>query len=130
VRPVHVSRNDECVLSLRPAHRRLVTDSVRLLRRHLARFERLTNLISQHILMMLKSVPVQIFPFRQKKLSVASLRISFIRTHKFAAIRLFSVFRVVGSFFKALCNGFTFVVVQGDESSGCHGFLHKNRAQA
>jgi len=121
VRPVHVSRYDECMLSLRPAHRRLVTDSVRLFRRHLARFERLANLISQHILPVLKSVPVQILPFHQKKLSVASLLIAFIRTHKLAAIRLFSVFGVVGSFFKAPDYGFAFVVVQGYASGGCHG---------
>ena len=49
VRLVRVGGNEKGVLALCPAHRRFIADAVGLLRRDLPGFERLADLIAQHI---------------------------------------------------------------------------------
>ena len=46
---VRVSGNEKGILALCPAHRRFIADAVGLLRRDLPGFERLADLIAQHI---------------------------------------------------------------------------------
>ena len=46
---VYMGTDEELILALCPAHRRFIADAVGLLRRDLPGFERLADLIAQHI---------------------------------------------------------------------------------
>lgn len=85
--PIDVRRDYESVVPFGPAHCGFVADLIGLFRCDFAGFERLANLISQHISFELESVLVQIFSFRQKKLPVASLLVASVGSYEFFVIR-------------------------------------------
>ncbi len=101
VRPVNVRGNYKSVVALRPSHRRFVSDPVCFLRRYLAGFEGLPDLVSDDIPLILKAVNVQIFSFGKKKLLVAALRIAFVGADVFAVLGLFLILRIVGPVLQA-----------------------------
>ena len=83
---VDVSGNNKSVFAFRPSHRCFIANLICFLRCDFSGLKRLAYLIGYDIVLLLSAGGVLILPFGKKKFFIGSLRITLIRTDKFAII--------------------------------------------
>ena len=105
---VCVGGNEKGVFALCPAHCRFIADAVRLLRRDLPGFERLADLIAQHIRVppLLPACGSLVLGLAQKELSIGGHVVAAVGRDQFTALGLVRVLPVVKPLFQGLCDGF------------------------
>ena len=117
---VCVSCYQKSVFSFGEAHSQLVANPIGFLRCDFTRFERLTNLVSNHIILLPSAGDMEILPLSQKKFLVCRHRITFIASDQFAFFRLFRILCIISPVTQTLCNGFPFVDMQCNQSCCRH----------
>ena len=101
VLPVRVRRNDKSVLAFREPHGKLITDLVGFLGGDLSGFERLPNLIGDHITFLSAPSHQFVLPLGQHKFFVCGQRAALIATDQLSPVRLVRILRVVRAAFQA-----------------------------
>ena len=102
---VRVSGNEKGILALCPAHRRFIADAVGLLRRDLPGFERLADLIAQHIRIppLLPARDGLVLCLCQQELGVGCAVVALIGGNELPALGFLRVLSVVETVFTTLC---------------------------
>jgi hypothetical protein len=93
---VDVGTADESAIAFRKSVSKLIAYSIRFRRVNLAGLERLTQMITDNVVLALVA-PSQhrVLPLREKKLRVNRQRVTLIRRKPFAAVGLFGIFDVI-----------------------------------
>ena len=77
-------------------------------------FKDFTGADKVYIVLLLSAGGVLILPFGKKKFFIGSLRITLIRTDKFAIIGFLCILRVIGTVSQTLSNRFAFVHMESN----------------
>ena len=101
---VRVRRNDKSVLAFREPHGKLITDLVGFLGGDLSGFERLPNLIGDHITFLSAPSHQFVLPLGQHKFFIYSQGAAFITAYKLPLLRFIQVLCIVGAAFQASRN--------------------------
>ncbi len=117
---VNMSANDKGVFAFEKPRRKLVADAVRLLRRHLAWFERLTNLVRDDVAFVRAPGQGFVLPLGKQKLRIDCAWVTFVCGDKLAVIRFVGIFRVVDTVLQGLREGLTLADVERDDTSGSY----------
>ena len=117
---VCVSCYQKSVFSFGEPQPQFIANPVGFLRCNLTRFEGLTNLIGNHIILLPPAGDVEILSLSQKKFLVSRHGITFISAHQFAFFRLSRILSIISPVAQALCNGFPFVDMQCNQSCCRH----------
>ena len=88
---VHMCTNNEGVFAFEKARRKIIADLICLFRRDFAGFERLANLICDHIVHFVLSCKILVLPFRKSKLCINSSIVTGIARNQFAIISLIQI---------------------------------------
>ena len=123
VSSIGVCSHDERVVAFRKTHAQLIADPVCFFRCDLARFERLADLIGNNIVLWALPGDVNILPLLKKKLFISCHRIAGIAGNEFAFFCLLRILCIIRSLTEAVSYGFSFSLMQGDQSCCCHLFL-------
>lgn len=121
MRPVRMGSNDENMLSLRKALPRIISHTVRLLRRYLSGAERLANLVSNHIILLMPPGYMLVLPFTQQKFLIYRHGITLISSYPFSLLGLFRIGCIIRSLLQALCQSLALVNVQCHQPGSCYG---------
>ena len=108
---VNVGRHNEGVFTLRPTHGSFIAYLIGFLRCDLTGLEGLTDLIGDHIVVLLSAGDVLILPLGQHKFLVSGFGVAFVGADEFTIIRLFCVLGIVRAVGKTLGDGLAFVDV-------------------
>lgn len=124
--------NEKGVLALRPAHGCFITHPVCLLRGDLSGFERLPDLIAQHIgiLPLLPARDGLIFRLAQRELGVGGYVVALVGRNQFAALGLVRVFTVFKPILQRLRDSFSladFVLFEIGRCRRQPSFLYEKR---
>ena len=119
---VCVRGDEKGVLTLCPTHGEVVTDGVCLLRRDLARLERLSYLIAQHILipLLFPTCDGFVLRFREQKLRIGGFMVAHERRDQFASLSLVGIFPIIKTILERGRNSFAPADMMGDEACGRH----------
>ena len=120
MRPVRVRCDDECVLALGETKCKFPPQCIRVFRRDLAGFERLADLIGNHIMPGFAACDLLILPFGQKEFLIDSHRITHIAGDQFAFFCFLRITRIICPVTKTLRNCFSLIHMQWDQSCRCH----------
>ena len=110
--PVGVGRNDKSVLAFREPHGKLITDLVGFLGGDLSGFERLPNLIGDHITFLPAPGHQFILAFGEHKFFIHGQGTAFVTADQFALLCLVWVLGVIRAAFQTGRNRLAFVFVQ------------------
>ena len=118
-----MGRNDKSILAFCKPHGKFITDLVGFFSGDLSGFERLPNLIGNHIIFLPAPGHQFILAFGEHKFFIDCQGAAFITADQFALLCLVWVLDVIRAAFQAGRNGLSFVFVQCDQSSCCQ-FCH------
>lgn len=121
--PVRVGCNDKRILAFGETHCQLITHLVGFFGGDLAGFERLPDLIGNHVTFLSAPSDKFILPFGQHKFFIHRQRTAFVTADQFALLCLVRVLGVIRAAFQAGRNGFPLVFVQCNQSC-CSQFDH------
>lgn len=121
--PIHMSCNDKSVFSFCESHSSFIPDLICFFRCDLSRFERLADLIGDHLMLLPPTGDLLILTLGQHKLLVHGHRVTLIAGDQFTLFGLFRILCIIRSVAQTLGNGFSLVHMQGNESCCCHGHL-------
>ena len=99
---------------------KFVADAVRLLRRNLAGAKGLAHLIGDHIAVLPAAGQLKILAFGKRKFCICGLRVAGIGADQLALLGLIRIFAVIQSVGQALPDGFSLVLMHGDNACCCH----------
>ena len=127
---VDMGCNNESMVSLRPAHCRLVAHLICFFRGYFSGLKGLAYLIGDDIILLLSAGDVLILPFGKNKFFISSLGITLIGADKFAVIGFCSILRVVGAVSQTLSDRLAFVYMERNQSccSHSHHILSKRKS--
>ena len=120
---IRVRCHDKSILSLGKPKGQLMPQSVCFLRCDFSRFERLADLIGDHLMLLPPTGDLLILTLGQHKLLVHGHRVTLIAGDQFTLFGLFRILCIIRSVAQTLGNGFSLVHMQGNESCCCHGHL-------
>ncbi len=120
---VGMGRNDKGILAFCKPHGKLITDLVGFFGGDLSGFERLPNLVGDHITFLPAPGHQFILAFGEHKFFIDRQGTAFVTADQFALLRLIRVLCVIRAAFQAGRNGFSLVFVQCNQS-GCCQFYH------
>ena len=123
VLPVRVGSNDKSVLAFREPHGKLITDLVGFFGGDFSGFERLPNLICDHITFLPAPSHQFILAFGDHKFFIHGQGTAFVTADQLALLSFVRVLGVICSAFQAGRNGFSLVFVQCNQSC-CSQFDH------
>ena len=121
MRPVRMGSNDESMLSFGKSLCRLISHTVRLLRRYLSGAERLANLVSNHIILLMPRGYMLVLPFAQQKFLIYRHGITLIGSYQFSLLGLFRIGCIIRSLLQTLRQSLTLVNVQCHQLGSCYG---------
>ena len=121
--PVRVGCNDKRILAFGETHCQLITHLVGFFGGDLAGFERLPDLIGNHVTFLSAPSDKFILPFGQHKFFIHRQGTAFVTADQFALLCLVRVLGVIRAAFQAGRNGFPLVFVQCNQSC-CSQFDH------
>ena len=129
VLPVRVRRNDKSVLAFREPHGKLITDLVGFLGGDLSGFERLPNLIGDHITFLSAPSHQFVLPLGQHKFFVCGQGTAFVTADQLSPVRFVRILRIVRAAFQTGRNRLAFVFVQRNQPCcrQCHHPLTKKK---
>ena len=116
---VCVGGNDKRILTLGKPHGKLITDLVGFLGSDLAGFERLPDLIGNHVTFLSAPSDKFILPFGQHEFFIHRQRTALIAADQLSLIRFVRILRIVRAAFQAGRNRLALVFVQRDQP--CRG---------
>lgn len=120
MRPIRMGCYDKCMTSFYKTHCQFIADLIRFLRRDLSRLERLSDLIGNHILLLLSSGNMKILSFCKKEFFVCRPRISLIGADIFSVFCFSAVLSIFQSVCKTLRYRLSFVDAQWNQTGHCH----------
>lgn len=121
--PVGMGRNDKGILAFCKPHSKLITDLVGFLGSDFSGFERLPNLVGNHIIFLSAPGHQFILAFGEHKFFIDRQGTAFVTADQFALLCLVGVLRIIRAAFQAGRNGFSLVFVQCNQSCCCQ-FYH------
>ena len=121
--PVRVGCNDKRILAFGETHCQLITHLVGFFGGDLAGFERLPDLIGNHVTFLSAPSDKFILPFGQHKFFIHRQRIAFVAANQFAMLSLVGILYIVCTAFQTGRNRLSFVFVQRNQSC-CSQFDH------
>ena len=113
--PVRVGCNDKRILAFGETHCQLITHLVGFFGGDLAGFERLPDLIGNHVTFLSAPSDKFILPFGQHKFFIHRQRTAFVTTDQFALLCLVGILYIVCTAFQTGRNRLAFVFVQRDQ---------------
>ena len=121
--PVRVSCNNKRILALGESHRQFIAHLVGFLGGDLSGFERLSNLIGDHIIVLSAPSGKFILPLGQHKFFVCGQRAALVAADQLSPVRFVRILRIVRAAFQAGRNRLTLVFVQRNQTC-CSQFYH------
>ena len=121
--PVGMGRNDKGILALGKPHGKFITDLVGFLGSDFSGFERLPNLVGNHIIFLSAPGHQFILAFGEHKFFIDRQGTAFVTADQFALLCLVGVLCIIRAAFQAGRNGFSLVFVQCNQSCCCQ-FYH------
>ena len=120
MRPVRMGCYDKSMTSLCKTHCQFIADLIRFLRRNFSRLERLSDLIGDHILLLLSPGDMKILAFCKKKFFICSTWITLVGTDIFSVFCFSSVLSILQSVCETLRYRLSFVDMQRNQTGHCH----------
>ena len=124
MRPVRMGCHDKCMASFCKLLCQFITDLICFLRRDFSRFERLSDLIGNHILLLLSPGDMKILAFCKKEFFICSPRITLIGTDIFSVFCFSAVLSIFQSVCETLRYRLSFVDMQRNQTGHCHSCVH------
>ena len=120
MRPVRMGCYDKCMTPFCKTLCQFIADLIRFLRRDFSRLKRLSDLIGDHILLLLSPGDMKILAFCKKKFFIRSPRIALVGTDIFSVICFSAVLSILQSVCETLCYRLSFVDMQWNQTGHCH----------
>ena len=113
--PVRVGCNDKRILAFGETHCQLITHLVGFFGGDLAGFERLPDLIGNHVTFLSASSDKFVLPFGQHKFLIDRQGAALVTADQFALLGFVGILYIVCAAFQTGCNRFALVFVQRDQ---------------
>ena len=113
---VYVGGNDKSVFALGKPHGKFIAHLVGFFGGDLAGFERLPDLIGNHIIFLSASCGKFVLPLGQHKFFVCGQRAALIAADQLSPVRFVRILRIVRAAFQASCNRLALVLVQRNQT--------------
>ena len=117
--PVSMRCDNKCILAFCKPHGQFIAHLISFLCGDLAGFERLPDLIGNHVTFLSAPSDKFILPFGQHKFFIHRQRIAFVAANQFAMLSLVGILYIVCTAFQTGRNRLAFVFVQRDQP--CRG---------